>query len=169
MRAGHGAAPALLVIGRLAAYRGHPERGAGDLVVQPRLLRLPRTEASSSSLAAFVLRNDGRLPLTVDSASIASGFELGQDLPVTLDPGGVKGMTLRYEATTGAPRREVLTLRSDDVDEPELRRTVLVNDQGLTVGDAVPDISLLGLDGAPVRLADRLGQGPVLLAYFATF
>ena len=152
-----------------ASYRAHPDRGAGDLVLQPRLLRLPRTASGTSSTAALVLRNEGRLPLTVDSAQIGGGFELLADLPLTLEPGAAQGTSLRFDASSNGPRREVLTLLSDDVDQPQLPLTVLANAQGLAVGDSVPDVSFLGLDGAPVQLADRLGGGPLLLAYFATF
>jgi hypothetical protein len=151
-----------------ATFRARPERVAGDLVAAPTLLRLPRAEVGEISRAAFVLRNEGSAPLTVDGASASDGFTVEQDLPLTLAPGAVEGVTVRFAPTSGGPQRGEIVLRSDDVDEPELRTTVLANDAGLSVGDAVPDLSFLGLDGAPVRLADRL-DGPVLLAYFATF
>ena len=35
----------------------------------------------------------------------------------------------------------------------------------LAVGDAAPDVVVRALDGAPTRLADRLGSRPVVLVF----
>jgi hypothetical protein len=151
-----------------ASLRAHPDRSTGDLVVEPRLLRLPRTPLGETSSAAFRLRNDGHRPITVTSLTLEAGFSSDEPLPLVLEPGTQEGVTLSYFAGVDDPREATLVVESDDLDEPTQRVSVLVNGQGLDVGDPVPDLTFLGLDGAPVRLEDRL-DGPVLLAYFATF
>lgn len=151
-----------------ASHRAVPGLGSGDLVVEPTLLRLPRAAPGETSRTSFVLRNDGTLPLTVDGLTVSGVVAVEQDLPLTLRPGEVEGVTLAFTPSGGGPVREELRVSSDDPDEPERLVSVLGNNQGLDVGDAVPDLTFLDLQGAPVRLDDRLG-GPVLLAYFATF
>ena len=56
--------------------------------------------------------------------------------------------------SVGGPRNAWGILRYDQREEGALK-----------VGDAAPDVALVGLDGTPVRLHERLGSKPAVLIF----
>ncbi len=153
-----------------STFRLQPGVAAPDLLVEPRFVNLPRTPFGATSDAAVRLRNDGLKVLSVEGVSAeGTGFSVGDlELPLRLDPGQQQTVTLSFSAPNDAPAAGTLVLSSDDIDEPTQRISVEANRSGFGVGDVVDDFTFLDLDGGPVQLS-ALHDGPLLLAYFATF
>lgn len=155
----------------LVSYRFHPHRSAPDLNVAPRELLLPRTETGEVSRALLELRNAGTEPLRLDALefgvpSVSTDEEIAG---VVLQPGEVERLTVELAAGVDEPVSTWVNVVSDDPDEARKCVPIEANPVGIGLGDVAPDAAFVGLDGATVRLSTLREEGPVLLAYFATF
>jgi hypothetical protein len=143
---------------------------AADLVAQPMAVRLPALAADATSGAVVSLVNEGSLPLEITSITTdAAGFSVADDRPGTLGPGERRNLRIEYDAAVATAPRAFLTVRSDDVDEPELRVWLRAPGDGAGLGDLAPDARWQRLDLSPTSLEAESGPGPVLLSYFAMF
>jgi len=152
----------------LSSYRYHARRAAPDLDLSPGQLFLPRTEGGESTSALLTLTNSGGEALKLLGWT-THGRDLEVDLTAVTLPSG-ESQTL---GVTFAPRRSHpldgwINLKSNDADEPNKCIPVMANQGGLGVGDKIPDVTFLGLEGGSFNTRDLKGE-VVLLAYFATF
>ena len=154
----------------LVSYRYHPGRDAPDLNVSPRVAQLPPDDADGARVL-LTLSNWGREPLTLSATELGDRRLSVPDLEdgLILPPGDVERVVLQLEAGVSESLESWVNIVSDDPDEGRKCVQVLANQDGIGVGEPAPDASFLGLDGATYRLSELTQQGPVLLAYFATF
>ena len=153
-------------------YRLHPDQEQVDLQVTTAELRFFAAEPGDSVTRVVVFSNRGQATMQVLDAWVdpRTGFSIG-DLPEELLPGETAFFEVTYTAPEGArpPRGVVewLTLFTNDPDEREHGIPLFLNMQGLGVGDRIPDGTFPTFGGGEITLEDI--DGPVLLAYFATF
>lgn len=140
---------------------------AGDLVADPPVARL-QARSGEDATAIVSIRNDGFLPITVKSLEGSGGVLVsGPSLPWVLPAGERLSVSLR--APTGVVVHDaVVTLVSDDVDEPTLHIPSFSEGDGFGIGDA-PELTFAAPDGEPVPLRPDGDDHAVLLDYFATF
>ena len=135
----------------------------------PAIVLLADTDAGETSEASLRVFNRGTetLQLRGVQTSAASltvdGFE-AQTVPTGEDARAL----LAFAPAGGAAFASWLDIISDDPDQPRQCVAVRANQAGASIGDEVGDLSFLTRQAATLRLSD-LRDGPVLLAYFATF
>jgi len=151
----------------LIAYRLHPGKTAPDLVSSPPDVHLAAAVEDGPIEGYATLTNEGQEPLILQGFRAAPALMV-DPLPDRLAPG--ESTALRIELAGGQRRAFTgsVTLLSDDPDQPELTLRIRAGGAGHGVGDAFPDVAFLDRSGSPVRPVQD-GDGPVLLAYFATF
>lgn len=169
-------------------YQVHADRQAPYMVLpeEVNLISFPGDlNAGQSSSVDLVIRNEGTAPLTVyDVWADVSSFT-ASPAQLQIDPLSEGVITLTFTAAVGvdanpgtttpygepfsALEDAILSIRSDDPNQP-LRQGYLVgNADGVSVGDPMPETTGTLLDGSPWSFqADALGDVTVL-AYFATF
>ncbi|MCH9682743.1 MAG: hypothetical protein K0V04_15010 [Deltaproteobacteria bacterium] len=150
----------------VAAYQFVPGVNAPDLVLETSQLQVPDTAPGDSSVAIVTLSNDGPRPLETLSFEADAGLQIA-DLPSSIDPFTTVAVEVEFSASTPQPFVGQIVLSSDDVDQPAQSLQVAANLPGLGVGDVVPDWQYFDLDTNSIQLGQY--DGPVLLAYFATF
>ena len=158
----------------LVSHRFVPGAAAPDIATSPRHLAFPDTPAGEQALGRLTVRNDGTEPLRVESVDFEPGrLALDEPFPdggLTLAPGDEEPLVVRWSPHDGDALAGWVALLSDDPDQPRSCVPVSGNGDRIGVGDEAPaDLAWVTLDGAPVRVADGLTDGPVLLAYFATW
>ncbi len=139
---------------------------APDLVTASSL-ELSRTAPSETTATTLVVENIGAKTLEIERLSIGAPFTV-ELTPTEIPAGGRALATVRFTPDSTDGQESILTLKSNDPDEPEHRIPVVGNQPGLRPGDEVPELTFTDLDGFTHRLRDLRGR-PVLLAYFATF
>ncbi len=150
----------------VGSYRFTAGVSAPDLVLDPADVQVPDAAAGETSVAVVVLSNDGPHPLQMLSLEADPQLDIG-DLPESIDPFSKVTVEVEFSASSPQPFDGTIELLSDDVDQPSQSLRITANQPGLGVGDQVPDWQYFDLDNNVIQLGQY--DGPVLLAYFATF
>ncbi len=150
----------------LVSYRVFPDRMAPDLFVTPVNVPLPATAAGQTTERAVLLQNQGTHALELGAVRADAGLTV-DPLPEQLAPGELTAALVRWTADDDEPFTGSVVFHSDDPDQPEIEIAVYGNGAGLGVGELLGDRNFQAIDGSRLFLSDH--EGPVLLAYFATF
>ncbi len=150
----------------MVSYRYHPDLRAPDLFVTPDRLGLPDTEPGDMTWDVVSVQNHGTVDLVFEDFDADNGLNV-VDLPDVLAPGETTSARIEWTPGSTAAFRGEIRFETNDPDQPDLPMGVFGNGAGLTVGDTVPEFTFQTIDGGTLALADH--EGPVLLAYFATF
>ncbi|MCO4773565.1 MAG: hypothetical protein KDA24_26265 [Deltaproteobacteria bacterium] len=155
----------------LVSYRFFADRSAPDLNVAPRVALLPAAADGEAARTRITLRNAGTEPLSVSAVEFGESVLSIEDFPAgtSLAPGESERMVLQLDAGVTDELSTWVNFVTDDPDEGRKCLLVEANQDGVGVGEAAIDATYLALDGTPHRLSELTEQGPVLLAYFATF
>lgn len=134
---------------------------------EPRAIDFRVVSAGRSRTLAIPVRNEGAVPLTIDSIETdLPGVTTDFAGPVTVDPRASTAFEVTFDSSGTAPREGAITIVSDDPDQPRFVLPTSANLRGIRVGEPV----------VPFRNVDTLGRvwepddarGKVLLlAYFA--
>ncbi len=154
----------------LHSYRLYPERQAPNI-------RLPETfmltdfghvPAGVEKTLPFEVANQGTAPLTLVNNWVAGGAFTVEPRQLRLQPGETANLSLTFRSESAEKQTGYLQVLSDDPQAP-LRTAYLVgNQEGLAVGDPMPETKGVLLDGSNWSSYDTAGS-VMLLAYFATF
>ncbi|HWM87516.1 MAG TPA: DUF1573 domain-containing protein [Kofleriaceae bacterium] len=154
----------------LHSYRLYPERVAPNIRLPETfmLTDFGRVAAGGEETLPFEVVNQGTAPLTLVNNWVSGSAFTVEPRQLRLEPGESSNLSLTYKPSAGATETGYLQILSDDPQAP-LRTAYLVgNQEGLGVGDPMPETRGVLLDGAP--WSSSLTDGKVLLlAYFATF
>ena len=152
------------------SYRLYPDRTAPNLVLpeEINLTDFGPVAAGASHTIALEVRNQGTAPLTLfNNWTTGTSFSVAPE-QLTIEPGGTRKLDVTYKAATGETEKAVLNIWSDDPLQPVRTGFVVGNDQGLGVGQQLPDTKVALLDGRAWSSSQVRGK-VTLLAYFATF
>jgi hypothetical protein len=154
----------------LVSYRVHPDRTAPDLNVSPRVALLPTVQGAPSG-TVVVLSNGGSEPLAVEALEFGDDRLSTEDIdgPFTVAPGASERFVLELAEGTTEALASWINVVSDDPDEARKCIPVLANQDGIGLGEPAELATYRARGGSPQRLTELTQQGPVLLAYFATF
>ena len=153
---------------QIQAHQIVPDAQSADILTSAQV-ELPRTAAGATGRGTVAVENLGERELEIVVVSIDPPFTATvSDHRVA--PGSGALISLTVTPTSDDVVRGLLTVLSNDPDEPEMLIPVRANLPGLRTGDVVPSgIAFTELDtGIERRLDDQRGS-VVLLAYFATF
>jgi hypothetical protein len=154
----------------LHSYKLYPERQAPNI-------RLPETfmltdfghvQPGAEKTLPFEVTNQGTAPLTLVNNWVAGSAFSVEPRQLRLQPGETGNLALTYRPSAAKKETGYLQILSDDPQAP-LRSAYLVgNQEGLAVGDQMPETRGVLLDGSNWSSYDTSGS-VMLLAYFATF
>lgn len=133
--------------------------------VDPSLVSAELTMTGSATIigdgdtgaVGVVLKNEGPIDLDVSGIDCTDGAVSVDETAFTIPPGGSQVVTVTAELASAGPQT-TCTVTSDDVDEPAASLQILVNPEGLKVGDQAPDWSVPDLEGLVYNLHDFQGQ-----------
>ena len=125
-------------------------------------------DAGTAVSAAFLVENEGSLDLQLEEAS-CSGAELAiEPSRLLIEPGVTAVLELVGTFGSTSPEEARCTFITNDPDEPSVEVEVVLNELGLSVGDAAPDFSVPNLEGTDVyTLQDARGE-ILLLTIFSS-
>jgi hypothetical protein len=154
----------------LVDYRYHPQRTAPDLDVSPRIGQLPTVSLGETASLVLRFANRGNEPLSLRAAEPGDDSLSLSDWPegAVLAP-GEEGRAVLSRTGTGEEFTSWINLVSDDPDEGRRCVPVEADRPGIGLGETAIEASYLDRDGVSVQLSALRSEGPVLLAYFATF
>jgi len=153
---------------KLVTYRFGEIAGA-DIDVDLTDINFPRTQIGESRDTTFVITSNGLSTLTVDSIRVSnSDFAIEYARPADLAPGEVLPVTITYTPTTDALGFQIISIYSNDTDDPRIRLDLLGNNLNLNVGDPAPEFTLPVLDAGDVTLSELRGR-VVVLSFFASW
>ena len=114
------------------------------------------------------MENEGSLDLQLEEAS-CSGAELAiEPSRLLIEPGVTAVLELVGTFGSTSPEEARCTFITNDPDEPSVEVEVVLNELGLSVGDAAPDFSVPNLEGTDVyTLQDARGE-ILLLTIFSS-
>ncbi len=150
----------------MVSYRYDPDVTAPDLFVTPDRLGLPDTAAGEMTWNVVSVQNHGTRTLSFDSVRASARLEVS-DVPESLAPGERASVRIEWTPSNETAFNGDVTFKTDDPDQPDLVIGVFGNGAGITIGDTVSGLVFPTLDGGTLALDEH--DGPVLLAYFATF
>jgi len=139
-----------------------------DIFLPETFFDFGRTPLGNSYDAIITVQNTGPSALSVDSiTSINDDFTLDTDFLI-LEPGGIAEVKLTFIPVDDSKTQVVISLWSNDPDEP--RRTFVAkgNTTSLQVGDTAPDFSLVDIGGVTHTLSDYAGD-VIVLVFFASW
>ncbi len=153
----------------LFAYELRPEISAPDLWFEQRAVDFGPVDVGSADAAAVILENHGTAPLVLWAAAATGSDAFTIDRSQLIIPAGERAvLEVLFRPSSAEPTAGTLELWSDDPDEG-LREIILTgNNEGVGVGDLVPEIDVALLNGGRWKLSEQRGS-VVVLAYFATF
>jgi len=119
-------------------WLGPSSVSAPDIDVTPTSLAFGNVVVGQSPTQSLTMRNTGNAPLTVAGfTSNNPRFSVvAPAVPLTVAPNGQQPVTVRFSPTTAGPQTGVLSIASNDPDEP----TVPIQLQGLGIA---PDINVV--------------------------
>ena len=151
----------------MVSYRYTPGREAPDLVATPSTLSLADAGPGDPSSALLQLRNDGSKTLYLEGVNTPAEITVGS-LPATLGVGESTNVLVTLEPLDTGSYNGEISFESNDPDQGTLGVNIRANLPGIGIGDPVPDVTFVDLDGNLINTADMAGD-VYLLAYFATF
>jgi hypothetical protein len=107
-----------------------------------------------------VIRNEGPIDLDVSDVSCSDPALSVSSSVFTIAPGELTSITITADLGSAIPN-STCTIVSNDVDEPAAEIEIVVNPDGLKVGDQAPAWTVPDLQNTPYSLGDY--QGEILL------
>lgn len=153
----------------LYAVRFNDAATAPDLTFRGEALEFGQLEAGEQDAVAVIVENTGDETLTIRDVQFRaedSAFVV-DDTGGEIAPGEAKVFEVLFTAPSNEEVRDTIFFCSDDPDEPVRSLALIANTVKNGVGDVSDEIEVEFLSGERWSLSEH--DGPVLLAYFATF
>jgi hypothetical protein len=154
----------------LHSYRLYPERQAPNIRLPETftLTDFGRVPAGMTKTVPFEVANQGTAPLTLVNNWVAGSSFTVEPRQVRLEPGASADLSLTFRPGGEEKQEGYLQILSDDPQAPIRSAYLVGNQEGLAVGDAMPETKGILLDGSNWSSSQTEGS-VLLLAYFATF
>ncbi|MBI5609117.1 MAG: redoxin family protein [Deltaproteobacteria bacterium] len=153
------------------AFALHPERAAPHLVVPEaaNVIDFGPVAAGQSKAISFKLSNHGTAPLTIFSIWTGAANFTVKQTQLRINPGESAALDLAFAATATATKEyALLSLFSDDPDQPKRQAFLVANQAGFGVGKPLPETKGILVDGDEWSSSSAKGK-VLLLGYWASF